>query len=107
MEITKNITGDAYELLVSGRIDGAGANQLELETLAAMRAGVGTLYVNLSLATFLCSAGLRVLLQTWRQMKNAGKTFYVANPSPEVDSVLSMTGFREQMVEGARPPGQA
>jgi hypothetical protein len=35
-------------------------------------------------------------------MKNAGKTFWVANPSSEVDSVLVMTGFREQMVEGAQ-----
>lgn len=107
MEINKVITGDSHELLVSGRIDGAGANQLEVEALAAMRGGAKILYVNLSQATFLCSAGLRVLLQYWRQMKNAGKTFYVANPSPEVDSVLTMTGFREQMVEGAKPPGRA
>ncbi len=107
MEISKNITNENHELLISGRIDGAGANQLELETLAAMRAGAKTIYVNLSQATFLCSAGLRVLLQTWRQMKSSGKSFYVANPSPEVDAVLVMTGFREQMVEGARPPGLA
>jgi len=107
MEITKVITGDSHELQISGRIDGAGANQLEVETLAAVRAGATTLYVNLSQTTFLCSAGLRVLLQYWRQMKNSGKSFYVANPSPEVDAVLVMTGFREQMVEGARPPGLA
>ena len=107
MEINKVITGDSHELQIAGRIDGAGANQLELETLAAVRAGAKTLYVNLSQATFLCSAGLRVLLQYWRQMKNSGKTFYVSNPSPEVDSVLTMTGFREQMVEGAKPPGRA
>lgn len=107
MEINKVTTGDSLELQISGRIDGAGANQLEVEALAAMRSGAKTLYVNLSQATFLCSAGLRVLLQSWRQMKNAGKTFLVSNPSPEVDSVLTMTGFREQMVEGAQPPGRA
>ena len=106
MEINKVITGDSLELLVSGRIDGAGANQLEVETLAATRSGAKTLYINLSQATFLCSAGLRVLLQYWRQMKNAGKTLYVSNPSPEVDAVLAMTGFREAMVEGAQPPGR-
>src|ERR1051325_9960165 len=103
MEISRNIMGTNYELIVSGRIDGAGANQLELETLAAMRAAPSTLYVTLSQATFLCSAGLRVLLQAWRQMKNGGKAFFIANPSPEVDTVLTMTGFRDQMVEGARP----
>ena len=57
------VTGSAHELLVAGRIDGAGANQLEEEVLKAIRAGAETIYVNLSEATFLCSAGLRVLLQ--------------------------------------------
>ncbi len=102
MDITKNITGEVHELLVSGRIDGAGANQLEMEILATMRTNAQTIYVNLTLATFLCSAGLRVLLQYWRQMKGAGKNLQVSNPSTEVDAVLAMTGFREQIVEGAR-----
>jgi anti-sigma B factor antagonist len=103
MEIRKTITGDCHELLVSGRIDGAGANELELAVLATLRAGANPIYLNLSEATFLCSAGLRVLLQYWRQMKNGGKHFWVSNPSPEVDAVLRMTGFRAQMIEGAQP----
>ena len=102
MDITKNITGDVQELIVSGRIDGAGANQLEMEILATMRADAKSIFVNLSQATFLCSAGLRVLLQYWRQMKGAGKLLQVSNPSAEVDAVLAMTGFREQIVEGAK-----
>jgi len=102
MDITKSITGDVHELLVSGRIDGAGANQLEEEILATTRTPAKSIFVNLSQATFLCSAGLRVLLQYWRQMKNAGRLLQVSNPSPEVDAVLAMTGFREQIVEGAQ-----
>jgi anti-sigma B factor antagonist len=100
MPITKRSTGDSLELFVSGRVDGSAANELEVEILQAIRSGSKTLYVNLAEATFLCSAGLRVLLQYWRQMKNTGKALWVANPSTEVDSVLVMTGFREQMVEG-------
>lgn len=99
MEIQKRITGDTHELLVAGRVDGAGANQLEVEVLAAIRAQARTLYVNLSQATFLCSAGLRVLLQYWRQMKNQQRVLLVTNPSPEADAVLTTTGFREQIVE--------
>jgi anti-sigma B factor antagonist len=101
MPITKKPTTDTLELFVSGRVDGAAANELEIEILEGIRSGAKTLYINLAEATFLCSAGLRVLLQYWRQMKNAGKTLWVANPSSEADSVLAMTGFREQMVEGA------
>ena len=103
MPITKKPSADSLELFVSGRVDGPAANELEIEILEAIRSGARTLYVNFAEATFLCSAGLRVLLQYWRQMKNAGKALWVANPSPEVDSVLTMTGFREQMVEGSRP----
>jgi anti-anti-sigma factor len=103
MPIEKKSTGEGVELFVAGRVDGAAANELEIAVLEAVRSGAKTIYVNLSQATFLCSAGLRVLLQYWRQMKNAGKTLWVANPSSEVNSVLAMTGFREQMVEGAQP----
>ena len=103
MPITKKSTTEGLELFVSGRVDGGAANELEIQILEAMRTGAKALHINLAEATFLCSAGLRVLLQYWRQMKNSGKAFWVANPSPEVDSVLTMTGFREQMVEGAKP----
>jgi len=103
MPITKKPSQDSVELFVSGRIDGALANDLEVTLLETMRGGTKTIYVNLAEATFLCSAGLRVLLQHWRQMKNAGKVLWLANPSAEVDSVLTMTGFRAQMVEGAQP----
>ena len=99
MEIRKQITADTHELLVAGRVDGEGANQLEVEVLAAIRANAQTIYVNLSEATFLCSAGLRVLLQYWRQMKNAQKLLQATRPSPEVDAVLSTSGFRELLVE--------
>jgi anti-anti-sigma factor len=99
MEIRKTITRDTHELLVAGRVDGEGANQLELEILAAIRANAQSIYVNLSQATFLCSAGLRALLQYWRQMKNNKRVLLVTRPSAEVDAVLATTGFKEQIVE--------
>src|SRR5215831_1544341 len=101
MEIREFITGETHELYVSGRIDGEGANKLEEEVLKTMRTGAKTIYVNLSGATFLCSAGLRVLLQYWRQMKNNQRTLLATRPSPEVDAVLVTSGFRELIVEKA------
>jgi anti-sigma B factor antagonist len=102
MPINSKPSGDGVELFLAGRVDGAMANELEVAILEAIRTGTKALYVNMAEATFLCSAGLRVLLQYWRQMKNGGKQFHVTSPSPEVNSVLAMTGFREQMVEGAQ-----
>ena len=99
MEIRTTITADTHELLISGRIDGEGANKLEEEILKSIRAGAKTIYVNLSGATFICSAGLRVLLQYWRQMKNSQRTLLATRPSAEVDAVLATSGFREMIVE--------
>jgi anti-sigma B factor antagonist len=99
MEIQKLVTGDAHELLVAGRIDGEGANQLEEEILKTMRSGAKSIYVNLNGATFMCSAGLRVLLQYWRQMKNSQRLLQATRPSPEVDAVLITSGFRDMLVE--------
>lgn len=93
MEIQKQMTGDSLELLLPGRVDGTAANQLEVEVLAAMKQGAKSIYVNLAQATFLCSAGIRVLLQYHRQMKGKGLTLLVTRPSPEVAAALEMTGF--------------
>jgi anti-sigma B factor antagonist len=93
MPIQQNISGDSCELMVAGRVDGAMANELEVQVLGALREGSNSIYVNLSEATFLCSAAIRVLLQHHRQAKGKGKIFLVTRPSPEATAALEMTGF--------------
>lgn len=95
MEIKKNISGESWEFILSGRLDGPGANDLEVEILAALRQGAKSIFVNLAEATFLCSAGLRVVLQFHRQMKSKGMLLQVTRPSPEVAATLEMTGFSD------------
>ena len=98
MEIKKIVSGDRFELKVKGRIDGAGSNQMEINIIAAIREGAAKVFINLAEADFLCSAGVRVLLQYYRQMKNSQKTLRVINPSPNVESVLDLTGFKDLIV---------
>jgi len=95
MQIEQKISGENLELMMSNRIDGAAANELEVAVLAAIKHGYKAIYVNLAQATFLCSAGIRVLLQYHRQMKGKGLKLLVSRPSPEVASALEMTGFPE------------
>src|SRR5688572_28375158 len=99
MAIRQNVSGDSHELIVSGRIDGAAANEMELQVLNAIKAGAREIFINLSEADFLCSAGIRVIMQYWRQLKSQGKLLLVTHPSPPVDGILAMTGFRESIVE--------
>ena len=102
MEITKITKGDNWELTVPGRIDGMTANQLEIEILAAIKAGAKEIFINLSQAEWICSAGLRVLLQYYRQMKSKGKVLLVTRPSPGISEILAMTAFKDEIVEGGQ-----
>ena len=99
MSIRQNIAGDSYELIVNGRIDGAGAHDLEVEVLNAIKAGAKEIFINLSESDFLCSAGIRVIMQYSRQLKTQGKRLVVTRPSPAIDDILAMTGFRDSIVE--------
>jgi anti-anti-sigma factor len=99
MAITRNISGESCELLVQGRIDSPTAGAMEVELLSLTRQPLKVINVNLSGSDYICSAGIRVLLQTYRQMRNQGKRFVVTKPSPEIESILDLTGFKEQLVE--------
>lgn len=103
MGFKKIIQGTKHELFGSGRLDGAAANELEIEVLAAERAGATEIYINLAEASWICSAGIRVLLQYHRKMKLAGKKLVVTHPSTTIEEILGMTGFRQAVVERARP----
>ena len=99
MALRKNLHGDTAEVFLLGRIDGAAANEFEVEVIALMKQGINTIWVNCAEANFLCSAAIRVLLQYHRQLKAQKKTFLISRVSPEVDSILEMTGFRDLLVE--------
>lgn len=99
MPIPKNIHDSDYEFLIAGRVDGPMANQLEVELLETMRLGALRIYLNMAEATFLCSAGIRVILQYHRQMSKEGKTLLVTRPSAPVHEILDLTGFRQMLVE--------
>jgi anti-anti-sigma factor len=98
MEIKKVATAEMVELIVNGRVDGFGANRLEEEILAVVRDGADRIHVNLAHSDFLASAGVRVLLQYFKHMRAGKKTFYVTHPSPNIESVLAMTGLKDFIV---------
>ncbi len=99
MNIQRIAQNEDCEFLLTGRVDGDAAHELEVQVLAAIREGFKRILINLAGTTFLCSAALRVLLQHHRQMKSQGKTLLVSRVSPEADAILELTGFRDQILE--------
>ena len=92
-------SGDSCEIVVDRRIDGEAANKLEIDLLAVIRTSVKKIYINLAECSFICSAGIRVLLQYHRKMKMDHKSLLVSRASAEVDTILELTGFRESLLE--------
>ena len=99
MSLQKLINRDECELIVTGRVDGAAAHELEVEVLALAKTNIQQVYVNLAGANFLCSAALRVILQANRQWNLKGRRFVISRTSPEVDQILDLSGMRELIME--------
>lgn len=96
---TQLTSGDNCEIIVDRRIDGETANQLEIELISIEKIEVNTVYINLAACTFICSAGLRVILQYHRKFKMAKRRLLISRLSPEADQILELTGFKESLVE--------
>lgn len=96
---TQLTSGDNCELIVDRRIDGESANQLEIDLINLEKTSVKAVYINLSDCTFICSAGLRVILQYHRKFKNSKRSLLISRVSPEADQILDLTGFKESLVE--------
>jgi|SRR5688572_29583313 len=99
MIIQKYDHGEEHDLILSGRVDGEGANQLEIALLGMISSGVKHITVDMSDVTFLCSAGLRTLLQYWRQLHNKGGSLHVDSPSVEAMTVLGTSGFKNMLIQ--------
>lgn len=103
MEIERAKSGSATEWRIIGRLDGYWAGSLEAELAEAVRAGERNLRLNLSGTTFLSSAGIRILLMYWKELKNVGGALQVTEPSDIVNKVLEMSGLKGLMDSGEAP----
>lgn len=91
MNITKELTGTALTVAVSGRLDTMTAPALE-QTLKASFGQITELTLDLQALDYISSAGLRVVLAAHKAMK--GK-LVVKNVSQMVMEIFEVTGFSD------------
>src|SRR6266567_7683403 len=91
MEIQKVQHADAVELIASGRLDEYWASHLDSSLDEVIRAGAHHIRLNLAAITYLSSAGIRILLQHYKQLNEIHGSFVVIDPSPFVRKILDMT----------------
>lgn len=91
MEFEKTQDGSTLKVTLVGELDSMNTPELE-EKLIKETVGVKELIFDLEKLEYISSAGLRVLLQMQKQMKNQG-SMVIRNTSEDVMDIFKVTGF--------------
>jgi len=94
MEISRQSSGDFVVLCLNGRLDANWCNHVETALSNAVRGGEHRLHVDMSSVSYISSAGLRVLLTCFKQLRAINGLFGVIRPSDAVRSVLELSGLQ-------------
>jgi anti-anti-sigma factor len=104
MEITRH-SGDGFlELEVTGRLDSRSSEQLSQEVAECVRTGAHHLRLDLAGVGYISSAGISVLVGSYKQLKAIRGTFAVTSPSQQVLSVIRLSGLDGLLLAEGAPP---
>ncbi len=93
MEISRQKSGDVLVLTLTGRLDANWCNHVQNALSAVVREGEHRVQLDMSAVSYVSSAGLRVLLSVYKQLKAIHGRFGVVRPSAAVQSVLELAGL--------------
>ncbi|MBQ9021820.1 MAG: STAS domain-containing protein [Eggerthellaceae bacterium] len=92
MELTTNKDGAKLTISVNGEVNTMTAPELSA-LLKKELPGVQELTLDFAKCDYVSSAGLRVLLNTYKQMRSAGGTMQLVNVDESIMDVLQNTGL--------------
>ena len=94
-ETFRMATAGALELRIRGRLDGYWADHLQDSLAETMREGHDRIRLDLSDVSFMSSAGIGVLMRCYKQLQRIDGSLVIIRPSPQVRTVLEMTGLAD------------
>ena len=104
MEITVQSRADRHELQLQGRLDANWSDRVGQAIETAIRAGHHQLDLDFAQVDYISSAGIRVLLKYYKQLKAARGTLRVVRPTAAVLDVLQLSGIAEMLVPAELAP---
>ena len=107
MEIKKNQSGEALELRLHGRLDAYWADHLGKAIEDAIRAGSHHIQLNFAQVDYLSSAGLRVILKYYKELKAVQGTLAITQPSGGALAIFKMAGFAGMLITAPLPSAPA
>ena len=94
MEIKEiKIDEQITHLALSGRLNIAGAEQVELKFTALVASRAKPSLIDLSDLEFISSLGLGMLISCAKALKNKGAQMVLLKPTPQVLEILTTVGF--------------
>ena len=91
MELTTEQRADGIErIILSGRMDSAGADQIEMRFTALTATRPARIVVDMAQVPFLSSIGIRLLLSNAKALKLRGGRMVIASPQPMVKEVFEI-----------------
>src|SRR5215813_257139 len=101
MEITRTPCEGGVRLKLCGRLDAAWSAHVQDALAECVRAGQHDIELDLSGVAFLSSAGIRVLLLTYRQLHAIRGRLAIVDASSEVRQVIELSGLRALLASAA------
>ena len=102
MEIIKAQHCEVLEVKLRGRLDAYWADHVGKAIDDAIRAGSHRIELNFSQVDYLSSAGLRVLVKFYKELKAVQGSLTITEQSGGAYSILKMAGFAGMMVASLR-----
>ena len=97
-KITKEKNPNNVKLTIRGRLDIVNADLLQIELNELMKEKPDCILLNMSHVIYLSSAGLKVVLKTYKDAKNAGSILGIEMPSEKVLGILEMTALERLLI---------
>lgn len=93
MELTLEVRGSITVISISGRIDAVTATELEEALMASYENGNRIFLLDCPNLTYISSAGLRILLKVYKQMKPRNGVIALSTLQPHIADIFNLTGF--------------
>lgn len=92
MNVAIKSLGDATVAEIEGELDGSTAPLAQQQVLGALKPGRPVI-LDLTNVPYMSSAGLRMLLSTYRQVTNTGGQIVFVGVVDEIKDTMEVTGF--------------
>ncbi|HEY5511122.1 MAG TPA: STAS domain-containing protein [Prolixibacteraceae bacterium] len=101
LDIRKESAGSAQRIFLDGRLDANWAGHLDDYVNSIIREGDYRIILNMAGVQYLSSAGIRILVGQYKNVKKIGGLFVLEELSSSVSEVLNMVGMLTMLTEGA------